>query len=177
MGKRKIIKQKYLDWMMSRKIVGIMGPASKVSKADLKNAYEIGKFCAKKKWITLTGGRKEGIMNEALRGARENNGLTVGILPTDDKETFSEFIDVPIITNMRSGRNYINILSSDVVVACGIGAGTSSEISLAVKEGKKVILVGLYNEANEFYSKLAPEQIVCVKDFKEAISILEKEDF
>ena len=145
-------------------------------KTDLKNAYEIGAFCAKKGWVTLTGGRNKGVMNEALKGAKENNGLTIGVLPTDEKELFSDFLDIPIITNMSSGRNYINVLSSDIVIVCGIDSGTSSEISLAIKPGKKIILIGLYEEANTFYKKLAPEQILCVKNSKEAIDFLEKEN-
>jgi hypothetical protein len=155
-------------------IVGVMGPSSNAKDVDLKNAYEIGKFCAKKKWVTLTGGRNIGVMDEALKGAKENGGITVGILPSDEKESFSRFIDVPIITNMKSGRNYINVLSSDIVAVCGIDSGTSSEVSLAIKSGKKVILVGLYEEANIFYKKLAPEQIFCVKESSEAIKILEE---
>ena len=160
---------------MSMKIIGVMGPGASASKTDLQNAYNIGKFCAQKGWITLTGGRNKGVMNEALKGAKENGGLTVGILPTDEKELFSKFLDIPIITNMRSGRNYINVLSSDIVAVCGIDPGTSSEISLAIKPGKTIILIGLYDEANVFYKKLAPDQIICVKDFKEAINFLEKE--
>jgi predicted Rossmann-fold nucleotide-binding protein len=36
----------------------------------------------------------------------------------------------------------INVLSSDVVVACPGGTGTISEIALALKHGKTVITVG-----------------------------------
>lgn len=156
-------------------IVGVMGPGSNASDTDLKNAYEIGKFCASKGWVTLTGGRDKGVMNEALKGAKENNGLTVGILPNDDKETFSQYLDIPICTKMSSGRNYLNVLSSDIVVACGMDHGTSSEVSLSIKPGKKVILVGLFEEANKFYKKLAPNQMFVVESYKEAIEILEKE--
>ncbi len=160
---------------MVKTIVGIMGPGSNASSLDLNNAYEIGKFCASKGWITLTGGRNEGVMYEALRGAKENGGLTLGILPSDDKTTFSEYLDIPICTNMRSGRNYLNVLTSDLVVVCGIDHGTSSEVSLSIKPGKKVILVGLFEEANNFYEKLAPNQITIVKDYKEAIEKIKKE--
>jgi len=159
---------------MVKKVVGVMGPGTGASKSDLKNAYEIGKFCASKNWVTLTGGRKNGVMNEALKGAKENGGLTIGILPDEDKTLFSPFLDIPICTNMRSGRNYINVLSSDIVVVCGMNPGTSSEISLGVTAGKKVILVGLSKEADEFYKKLAPSQVYCVKDAKGAIGILKK---
>lgn len=160
---------------MVRKIIGVMGPGTNALETDLKNSYEIGKFIASQNWVTLTGGRNEGVMNEALRGAKENDGLTLGILPSDDKNTFSPYLDIPICTNMRSGRNYLNVLSSDIVVVCGIDHGTSSEVSLAIKPNKKIILVGLYEEANTFFKKLAPKQIFISKDYTEAIKIIKKE--
>ena len=50
-------------------------------------------------------------MNEALKGAKQQGGLTLGIMPTDDKTEFSEYVDIPIITTMEAGRNYIEILT------------------------------------------------------------------
>lgn len=157
-----------------KKIIGIMGP-TKASEEDLRNAYQIGKYCAEKGYVTLTGGLKYGIMNEALKGAKENGGLTIGIMPTDEKNEFSEYADIPIVTTMKAGRNYIEVLTSEVIVACGIAAGTSSEISLAIKPGRKIILVGLYEEANQFYQKLAPNQVFVAKDYQEAIELLKEE--
>ena len=160
---------------MVKTIIGIMGPGSTASSKDLENAFKIGKFCASKKWITITGGRNEGVMNEALKGAKENGGLTLGILPSDDQSTFSEYLDIPICTNMRSGRNYLNALTSNIVVICGIDAGTSSEISLAIKSNKQVILVGLDSETNNFYKKLSNNKVLITKDFFEANEILKRE--
>ena len=163
------------DVYMPKTTVGIMGPGEQATESDLKNAYEIGKFCASKGWVTLTGGRNQGVMNEALKGAKENGGLTVGILPTNDKTTFSEFIDILICTNMRSGRNYINALSSDIMVACNMGPGVSSEVSHAIGAEKKVILVGVFKEATSFFKKLDAKRVFIAKDYKEAIAVLEKE--
>lgn len=160
---------------MQKTIVGVMGPGEAATKADLQNAYEIGKFCASKGWVTLTGGRNQGVMNEALKGAKENSGLTVGILPTNDKITFSDYIDIPIITNMRSGRNYINALSCDIMVACNMGPGISSEVSYAIGAEKKVILLGVFEEATAFFKKLDAKRVFIAKDYKEAIAMLEKE--
>jgi uncharacterized protein (TIGR00725 family) len=60
-----------------------------------------------------------------------------------EKTWFSRYIRVPILTGMGSARNTINVLSSRVVVACHGGAGTISEIALALKHGKPVILFGI----------------------------------
>jgi hypothetical protein len=156
-----------------KKIIGVMG-ATEASVQDLKNAYEIGKYCALKNHVTLTGGLKYGIMDEALRGAKESGGLTLGIMPTDDKREFSEYADISIVTTMKSGRNQIEVLTCDIIVACGISAGTSSEISLAIKPNKKIILVNVYEEAVVFYKKLAPKQVYVAKDYSEAIEIMDE---
>ena len=72
--------------------------------------YEIGKNLAQKGYVVLTGGLNVGVQNEGLKGAKSEKGLTVGILPFNEPNKFSEYIDIPIITNMRSGRIYINVL-------------------------------------------------------------------
>lgn len=162
---------------MAKIIIGVMGGGENASAADKKNAYELGRFCAKQGWVTLTGGRNVGVMDEALRGAKEESGLTIGIMPSEDKNTYSKHADIQIITNMRSGRNYINALTSSILIACGMGPGTSSEVSLAINAGKRIILIGTGEETNTFYKSLALKQVLTAKDYNEAIEILRKEHF
>jgi len=158
-----------------KNIVGIMGPGKEATPNDLRNAYVIGRYCAGNGWVVLTGGRKSGVMDEGLRGAKENGGLTVGILPNDDLSQISEHCDIPIITNARSGRNFFNVLSSNILVACGMSHGTSSEVSLALAcPGKKVILVGTDDVTNTFYKKMAGEQVIITKDYKDACAALKR---
>ena len=45
---------------------------------------------------------------------------------------------LPIYTGSGSARNAFNVLSADLCVAIGGGAGTLSEIGLALKGGKPV---------------------------------------
>ena len=45
----------------------------------------------------------------------------------------SEAVDLPIVTDLGNARNNINVLSSNVVIACGMGLGTASEVALALK--------------------------------------------
>ena len=82
-----------------------------------------------------------GVMDASARGAHEAGGLTIGILPDADLNRASQYLDIPIVTGLGSGRNNINVLSSDVAIACHGGAGTLSEIALAVKAGKPTILL------------------------------------
>lgn len=160
------------------KIIGIMGP-NNATKENLKDAYEIGKYVANKGYTVLTGGLNIGIQNEGLKGAKSSNGLTIGIMPFNEPEKFSEYVDIPIITNMRSGRNYINVLSNNLVIACGIDVGTVSEISLSLVKtnNKKVILVGALNEANELFIKLRKDNVFVAKDYNECINILNTIEF
>lgn len=122
-------------------IVGVMGGA-RADEASCQNAYQLGALIARNGWMLLNGGRNAGIMAASARGAAEAGGWTIGILPDDHTAQASEFIRIPICTGMGSARNTINVLSSDVVVACPGGAGTLSEIALALKHGKDVITLG-----------------------------------
>lgn len=121
-------------------IIGVMGGGS-ASPRVLDHAHRLGALIAEKGWVLLNGGRNCGVMDASARGAREKGGLTVGILPDQDTRQASVYIDIPIVTGMGSARNSINVLSSDVVVACSGGSGTLSEIALALKNGKVVILL------------------------------------
>jgi uncharacterized protein (TIGR00725 family) len=126
--------------MRKHLIIGVMGGGT-ASAADTSAAYRLGELIAENGWILLNGGRNSGIMDASARGAREKGGITVGILPDENLSRASDHIDIPIVTGMGSGRNIINVLSSDVVIACPGGAGTLSEISLALKYGKPVVLL------------------------------------
>ncbi|MFZ5596149.1 MAG: TIGR00725 family protein [Bacillota bacterium] len=135
-------------------IIGVMGGGGPVSPEDYSLAYRLGCLIAREGWILLNGGRNSGIMEASARGAWENGGLTVGILPGRDTGQVSAYIDIPIVTGMGDGRNYINILSSDVVMALRGGAGTISEIALALKNGKNVILLNFKTgEVFDSYSR------------------------
>lgn len=147
-----------------------MGPGAGATAADLQNAYELGKLIAQQGWVLLTGGRNVGVMEGASLGAKAVNGLTIGILPTDDTNAISEAVDIAIITDMGDARNNINVLSSDVVIACGMSAGTASEVALALKSNKKVILLNDDEESKVFFKKMSPENIYVVTSAGEAIT-------
>jgi len=155
-------------------IVGVMGPGDKATASDLKNAYELGQLIAQQGWVLLTGGRNVGVMDAAGMGAKAANGLTIGILPADNTNAISEAVDVAIITDIGNARNNINVLSSNVVIACGMGAGTASEIALALKGNKKVILLNDDEESQRFFKKLSSQNIYIVNSPSEGIRIAEK---
>lgn len=153
-------------------IVGVIGPGEGATSDDLKNAYLLGKYIAKQDWILLTGGRNTGVMHSASKGAKENKGITVGILPGNDYSALSEYVDIPIVTGLGNARNNINVLSSIVIVACGIGPGTISEIALAIKAGKNVILLNNDETAKNFFKTLYNGKVHIAVNVEEACELL-----
>ncbi|MGM0589683.1 MAG: cytochrome [Bacteroidota bacterium] len=138
-------------------IVGIMGPAKAPAKL-LRSVEQLGGALAQEGWTVLTGGRNQGVMEAALKGAKEAQGQTIGILPgTREESDISSYVDIPIFTGMGEARNVINIHTSEVIIACGSGAGTSSEISLALKTKTPTILFQCPDFAAEYFQHLADQ--------------------
>lgn len=126
---------------MTRILIGVIGPGETATASEVSTAYALGKAIAEQDWTLLTGGRAAGVMAAASQGAHAAKGLVVGILPGENTEQMSASVDIPIVTGMGQGRNVINVLSSRVVIACGSGPGTLSEIALALKLGRPLILL------------------------------------
>ena len=158
---------------MKRIVIGVMGPGPSATDVDLKNALQLGRLIAGKGWVLLTGGMNLGVMDSASRGAREEGGLVVGVLPSADDGGASDAVDIAIVTGMGSARNNINVLSSHVVIACGMGPGTASEVALAVKAGKKVVLLNDMEESKIFFLKLSPHEVIIAENPDHAVSIVE----
>ena len=123
-------------------IIGVMGGGS-VDTTVLEKARELGRRIAQEGWVLLNGGRNAGVMAASAKGAREAGWIVVGILPDDHWGQVCPHVTIPILTGMGSARNSINVLSSHVVVACPGGPGTISEIALALKAGRRVILLDI----------------------------------
>lgn len=123
-----------------RTVVGVMGGAL-ASEQTLELARELGRLIAEKGWVLLNGGRDCGVMAASAAGASEAGGLVVGILPGDNLEGAAPGLTIAIPTGMGDGRNVINALASEVLFALPGGAGTLSEISLALKNSRNVITV------------------------------------
>ena len=126
--------------MDNQLIIGVMG-GGHATAPDIQSAYDLGALIAGQGWILLNGGRNAGIMDASARGAHEHGGITVGILPDNSTRRVSRYIQIPIVTGVGDARNNINVLTSDIIVACPGGAGTISEIALALKNQKRVILL------------------------------------
>ena len=137
-------------------------------------AYELGKEIARQGWITLTGGRSFGIMDAALKGASEAGGLTIGVVPGDNDKNSSDHAHIKIVTSMGSGRNYISVLTSHVIVVLGMASGTASEVALALKSRKKVILLNQDEITIRFFKNLGTYNVIVTKTVSETIQSIKQ---
>jgi uncharacterized protein (TIGR00725 family) len=157
---------------MAKSIVGVMGPGENATPDENEMAFELGKAIAEQGWVLLTGGRSFGIMEAAMRGAHEVDGLTIGILPNDNSLNSSNHADIKILTGMGSARNIISILSSHVIVVIGMAAGTASEVALAIKANKKIILLQQDEITIRFFKNIGTYKIVVANTIDETMKFI-----
>jgi len=112
---------------------------SNLSNYALESAYVVGKLIAKKNGVIICGGHG-GIMKAACKGAKEENGITIGIMPFE-KDEANEFIDIAIPTDIGNLRNYFVSRAGDVTIAIGGRWGTLSEIAFRMISQKPLILI------------------------------------
>ena len=153
---------------MRKRVVGVMGPGDGADEDAEKEAFALGRLIAANGWVLLTGGRDAGVMAAATQGAHAAGGLTLGILPSASGGVAAG-LDIVVYTGMGSARNYVNVLSSDVVVACGMGAGTASEVALALKAGKPVLLLRCGAAAERFFTEIGGQNIAVVESAAAAV--------
>ncbi len=120
-----------------KKIVGVIGGAQ-ADREILEIARNLGREIAKNGYILVSGGLG-GVMRAACMGAIEAGGITVGILPGNDRGSANPYVTIPVVTAMSHARNAIIVRTADILVAIDGRYGTLSEIALAKAVGKRVI--------------------------------------
>lgn len=122
-----------------RTVVGVMGSGEPLDPVGYTRAYEVGRLVADRGWVLVNGGRAAGVMDASAKGAHDSGGLVVGVLPDADADEASKHLDIAVRTGMGEARNVVNVLTSDVVIALPGGAGTLSEIALALRADVPVV--------------------------------------
>ena len=120
-------------------VCGSDGGDAKLSSYALAVAETVGMLVARKDGVVVCGGRG-GVMEAVCKGAKAEDGVTVGILP-GEKDEANVFVDVAIPTRLGTMRNYVVVNAGDVVIAIGGRWGTLNEITFAMILGKPLILV------------------------------------
>jgi hypothetical protein len=128
-------------------MIAVVG-AGKCSKKLRDMASQVGKYVAEHGGIIVCGGLG-GIMEGAARGAKEAGGVTIGILPTDNKDDANEYIDYVIPTGFGEARNIMVIRAADAVVAFPGKYGTLSEMAFALNADKPVVSVNAWRLSDD----------------------------
>lgn len=131
-------------------------------------AEEVGREVARQGAVLLTGGLG-GVMEAASRGAHEEGGITIGILPGTDPREANPWVEIPIATGMGQARNVIVVVAAHAVVAVGGEYGTLSEIAHALKIGKPVVGLHTWELAKEFAER--DENVIAAFSPAEAVNL------
>ncbi|MFN7016830.1 MAG: TIGR00725 family protein [Fimbriimonadales bacterium] len=124
-----------------RRLIGVIGSALGTHE-QLELARAVGRLIAERDAILVCGGMT-GVMEAAAQGAHEAGGLTLGILPGANaaESPPNPFIEIPLFTGLREARNYLIASVCEGLIAIGGGYGTLSEIALALRIGKPLVLL------------------------------------
>ena len=138
-------------------------------------AYEVGKEVARAGAVLVCGGLG-GVMESACKGARENNGLTVGIIPQEEFSFANGFCDVVICTGIGFARDFIIASSADGIIAIGGGVGTLIEMAAGYMIKKSIVAIaGSGGVADTYAGKYLDERnrvpILVAKDARSAVQI------
>ncbi len=120
-------------------------------------AVRLGKLLAKEGYTVICGG-KGGVMEGVAQGVAMERGTVLGILPGRDIHEANKYITHAIATGLGEMRNFLVILNGDVVVAVSGKYGTLSEIALAKKIGKEVIVLGRWKDIDGVIPVDTPEE-------------------
>ncbi|MGB9797248.1 MAG: TIGR00725 family protein [bacterium] len=149
-----------------RKFIGVIG-ASQPPEELLPIAEKVGEEIAKRGGILICGGMG-GIMEYACKGAKKVGGITVGIIPTMDRNSANPYVDIPIVTGMGYARNIIVVLSSEAVIAIGGAFGTLTELAFALHFNIPVVGIRTWRVESEHTEV---KGIVYVDSPEEAVKI------
>ena len=123
-----------------------------------EEAYIYGKFLGERGYVVITGGRS-GIMEAISKGAYDSGGLTIGIIPSENKNMANPYCKIIIPTGIGFARNIITALSGDIVVVFGGGCGTLAELSYAWQFGKTILAAKwIEGVSKEYAGKIIDEK-------------------
>jgi len=116
-----------------------------------KLALQVGREIARSGSILICGGLG-GVMEAACKGAKENNGITVGIIPQQEFSFANQFCDIVICTGMGFARDVLVATSADGIIAVGGGVGTLLELAVGYMIKKTMVVVSGSGGVSESYA-------------------------
>ena len=154
---------------LRRTYVAVIG-ASNALEWELATAEDLGRRLAEAGYVVVCGGLG-GVMDAAAHGCEVGGGVSIGILPGNDRVGASSHLTVAIATGFGEARNAIVARSADAVIAVGGEFGTLSEIALALKMGTPVIGLGTWELGRD---DLDRDPIVRANTAEEAVGHLQR---
>jgi len=120
-----------------KRLIAVIG-GGQCTKEEARLAEEVGRELARRGAILVCGGLG-GVMEAACRGADQEGGVTIGILPGESRQSANPYVQIPIVTGMGHARNVAVVKSAQAVIAIAGSYGTLSEIGHALQSGIPVI--------------------------------------
>lgn len=140
------------------RLISVIG-GNTASAEESSFAFALGGFLAEAGFSVVSGGGG-GVMEASCRGCREKGGLTVGILPGEDKSQANPFVSVALPTGMGSSRNRLVALAGEAVCAVGGAYGTLSEVAFALQAGRPVCCFGSWESIPGVRKVSTPQEAV-----------------
>jgi uncharacterized protein (TIGR00725 family) len=144
--------------------VAVCGP-DPCTREVADQAEDVGRLLARAGAVVVCGGHG-GVMAAASKGAAEEGGTVIGILPGSSRAEGNPYLTVSIPTGLGEMRNALIVRSADAVIAVAGEFGTLSEIALALKVGVPVVGLGTWELAKSgrtikaFAEAASPEEAV-----------------
>lgn len=168
--------------------IGVCASAREFDEAALPKAREIGKEIAKHNCILVTGATI-GVSYEAVKGAKEAGGETLGVSPAKDEKEQLEKYNYPIegfdkinYTGLGiSSRNVVFVKECNAIVIVSGRVGTLNELTIALAEHKIIGILegtgGIADNAREIIElvKRQDETVFYSASPKELIEKIVKE--
>jgi uncharacterized protein (TIGR00725 family) len=147
-----LIRNKIYNHQLKKIQIGVIGynHDDSLPTKTLNLAYDVGKEIAKKKATLICGGLG-GVMEYACRGAKDNGGLTVGIVPQEDHSKANKFCDIVICTGIGKSRDFVVAYSSDGIISVGGGVGTLIELCVGYMAKKTMVSIENSGGVSDIY--------------------------
>ena len=127
--------------------IGVMGSCSDLRYSDKLEelAEQIGSEIAKSGNTLFFGAEKDldSLSTAACRGAKKQNGTTVGVTYGKGKDIIEDNVDIIIASGLErgGGRELCLVLSCDAVICVNGGSGTLTEIAIAYQANIPIVVM------------------------------------
>jgi uncharacterized protein (TIGR00725 family) len=120
--------------------------------------------------VTVVCGGLSGVMEAACRGAVEEDGVAIGIVPGNETSEANPFCTHVVASGIGHARNLSVVSSGGAVIAIGGEWGTLSEIGLARALGRPVVALRSWSVSGRDRMEDAPG-VMHAESAREAVEL------